>query len=114
MNSGITIYITPFETKRESKEVNKMENNQPEKKFRAGAIAATVWANEGKNKEGEKNSFNTISFERSYKDKDGKWKSTNSLRINDLPRAVVVLNKAYEYIILKARTTGNIPVESVC
>jgi hypothetical protein len=103
-------------------ENNKPENkfsggssgNQPEKKFRAGAIAATVWANEGKNKDGEKNSFNTISFERSYKDKEGKWKSTNSLRINDLPRAVVVLNKAYEYIILKARTTGGIPVESVC
>ena len=29
--------------------------NQPEKKFRAGAVAATVWLNEGKNKEGEKN-----------------------------------------------------------
>jgi hypothetical protein len=114
MNSTVYYIITPFETKRESKEVNKMEKNQPEKKFRAGAIAATVWANKGQNKEGEETSFNTISFERSYKDKDGKWKSTSSLRINDLPRAVVVLNKAYEYIILKGRATGEIPVESVC
>ena len=91
-----------------------MENNQPEKKFRAGAIAATVWLNEGQGKDGEKRAYNTISFERSYKDKDGKWKSTNSLRINDLPRAVVVLNKAYEYIVTKDRSAGGIPVESVC
>jgi hypothetical protein len=91
-----------------------MEHNKPEKKFRAGAIAATVWLNEGQSKEGEKRSFNTISFERSYKGKDGKWKSTNSLRINDLPRAVVVLNRAYEYIVTKERTTGGTPVEAVC
>ena len=76
------------------------EKKLPEKKFRAGAISATIWQNEGHTREGASALFNTISFERGYKDKEGNWKSTTSLRIGDIPRAVVVLNKAYEYLIL--------------
>ena len=75
--------------------------NAPEKKFRAGAISATVWQNEGQLRDGKLSSYNTISFERGYKDKEGNWKSTSSLRIADIPKAVVVLNKAYEYLVTK-------------
>ncbi len=67
----------------------------PEKKFRAGAVSATVWRNES-----AKGSYATVQLERSYKDGDA-WKSTGSLRINDLPKAVLVLNKAYEYLFSK-------------
>ena len=65
----------------------------PEKKFRAGAVAATIWRNES-----AKGSYATVNLDRNYKDGD-QWKSTGSLRINDLPKAVLVLNKAYEYIL---------------
>ena len=75
--------------------------NLPEKKFRAGAVSATIWKNKAENKEGSEVEYNTISIERNYTDKEGKWQSTNSFRINDLPKASVVLNKAYEYLILK-------------
>ena len=78
---------------------NKMEN-QPEKKFRVGAISATIWNNSGVNQKGEVNEYKTISFERSYKDKEGEWKKTNQLRLTDIPKAVLVLNKAYEHISL--------------
>ena len=71
----------------------------PEMKFRAGAISATVWENQGQ-RDGEVTSFNTISITRNYKDKKDEWQSTNSLRINDLPRAALVLTKAYEYLVL--------------
>lgn len=84
--------------------------NQPTKKFRAGPISATVWSNAGIGKDGQLASYNTISIGRSYKDKDGKWQSTNSLRVNDLPKAAVVLGKAYEYLVLKAENTA----ESAC
>jgi hypothetical protein len=73
--------------------------NLPEMKFRAGAVTATVWQNTGM-KDGEATSYNTISIERSYKDKNDAWQSTNSMRINDLPRAALVLKKAYEYLVL--------------
>jgi BioD-like phosphotransacetylase family protein len=74
--------------------------NQPEMKFRAGAIATTIWKNKTE-KDGEVKEYRTISFDRNYQDKDGKWQTTNSLRVNDLPRAQLVLQKAYEYLVLK-------------
>lgn len=73
----------------------------PEIKFSTGALQATVWKNELKSKTGETQEYRTISFGRRYKDKDGEWKSTNSLRVNDLPKAVVLLNKAFEYLVLR-------------
>ncbi len=77
------------------------EHKKPETKFRAGALSATIWKNAGKNKEGQDTSYFSVSIDRNYTDKAGVWKSTNSLRVNDLPKAALVLKKAYEYIVLK-------------
>lgn len=74
---------------------------QPEHKFKAGSVSATIWLNEGKDSEGRQSSFRTVSFERSYLDKAGNWQTTNTLRVTDLPKAVLVLSKAYEHLILK-------------
>ncbi|MCF7866006.1 hypothetical protein K9L67_01055 [Candidatus Woesearchaeota archaeon] len=73
----------------------------PEKKFRAGSVSATIWLNQGQTDDGKETTYKTISFERSYLDKDGNWQTTNSLRTNDLPKAILVLNKAYEHLELK-------------
>jgi hypothetical protein len=75
--------------------------NLPEKKFRAGAISATIWLNTGHNATGEAVEYRTISIERSYTDKEGKWQSTNSMRINDLPKATLVSQKAFEFLVFK-------------
>ena len=75
-------------------------SNLPEKKFRAGAITATIWLNKGHNSNGEETEYRTISLERNYTDKEGRWQSTNSFRVNDLPKANLVLNKSYEYLVL--------------
>ncbi len=74
--------------------------NLPEKKFRAGPISATVWLNKGQLANGEESEYRTISIERNYTDKEGKWHANNSLRINDLPKARLVLDKAYEFLLL--------------
>ncbi|MFT4261699.1 MAG: hypothetical protein ACMXX9_04680 [Candidatus Woesearchaeota archaeon] len=71
----------------------------PEKKFRAGSVSATIWLNE-REEDGKKTGFKTVNIERSYTDKDGKWHNTNILRVSDIPKAVMVLNKAYEYLAL--------------
>ena len=78
-----------------------MENikNIPEKKFRAGAISVTVWNNEGRSKEGMPITYRTVRVERRYKDKNGDWQSANSLRLNDIPKAVVALCSAYGYLV---------------
>ena len=76
--------------------------NQPEKKFSTGAISATVWKNTGKSKKtGEEVEFRTITLQRAYKDKNDEWQHTNSMRVNDLPKAALVINKAYEYLVLR-------------
>lgn len=78
----------------------KKKMTKPEQKFRVGCVSATIWNNEAK-KDGKIKEFKTVSFERNYKDKDGDWQATSSLNINDLPKAMVVLGKAYEYLTLR-------------
>ena len=81
---------------------------QPEKKFSTGSLSATIWQNKGKSRNGEEVSFRTVSFQRRYRDKNGEWKTTNTLRTNDLPKASLVLQKAYEYLVLKGIEDNNI------
>ena len=54
------------------------EKKMPEKKFKAGAITATVWSNEGQSKAGEAITFSSVAIERNYKDKEGNWNKTAS------------------------------------
>jgi len=78
--------------------MNSFGKNQPEKRFSAGGIQATVWKNKVKDSE---DTYQTVSVQRCYKDKEGNWKHTDSLRVTDIPKANLVLQKAYEYIVLK-------------
>ena len=74
------------------------ESNKPVHKVKAGPVVATIWANEVQSDNGP-NVYYTISLDRAYKDKED-WKHTNSLRTNDLPKAQLVLAKAYEWLAL--------------
>ena len=78
-----------------------MGRNMPEKKFRSGAIAATIWANSAV-RDNKPVTYKTISIQRSYKDKNDEWQNTESFRTSDLPRAILVLQKAYEYLALNS------------
>ena len=84
----------------QNKEITE-DKKMPEKKFRAGGITATIWKNEGKDNDGNKTEFNTVGLERSYKDKNDEWQKTNTMRLNDLPKVVLVCSKSYEYLVLK-------------
>ena len=70
----------------------------PEKKFRAGSVSATVWINTN-----EKGSFPSVQLGRSYLDKEKNWKETSSFGINDVPKAIVVLNEAYRYVSMREK-----------
>jgi hypothetical protein len=76
--------------------------NRPEKVFSTGAVSVSVWKNEAV-KDGNKSEFRTVSIQRRYADKSGEWKSTSTLRVNDLPKAALALNKAFEYLVLKGQ-----------
>ena len=67
----------------------------PEAKFVVGTVQVAVWENDGK-----EGTFNTISIDRSYKTGED-WKHTHSLRVNDIPKAILALQKSYEHLALK-------------
>ena len=85
-----------------------MEKNIPEKKFSTGVVSATVWQNQGKGRNGEPIGYRTVSLQRRYKDKNGMWQTANSFRVNDLPKATLVLQKAYEYIVLREQEATSV------
>lgn len=76
----------------------------PVAKFKAGGITATLWNNTTQ-KDGRSITYTNIKLERHYKDNNDQWQSTNSLKEDDIPKAVLVLQKAYEKLKLEAQDT---------
>ena len=76
----------------------RVEPQRPENEFKAGAVRASIWSN--LRKTGDGNFFNSrkVVLERIYKDSQGNFKKTNSFDMNDIPKAILVLNEAYHYL----------------
>jgi len=72
--------------------------SKPETVFKIGAVRASVFQNIIV-KNGQSIKLPKVVIEVRYKDKSGQWQSTNSLCINDLPKAILALQKAFEYLM---------------
>ena len=81
--------------------------NKPVKKFQAGGVSAAIWQNRTTLKSGTEIETLSVSIDRRYKDKDGEWKNSSSLKLNDVPKAVMVLSKAYDYMASKDKDDGD-------
>jgi hypothetical protein len=79
---------------------------QPEKIFKQGGCIASVFVNDVVH-DGHLRQMRSVSFQKRYLDKNGEWQSTSHLNVNDLPKAALVLNKAYEYITSVGVTREN-------
>lgn len=75
-------------------------STKPEKVFQHGALKAAIFANEHE-RDGQSFTVKRVSFQKLYRDREGNLKTTTSLETNDLPKAVVVLQKAFEYLTVK-------------
>jgi hypothetical protein len=71
--------------------------SQPEITFRHGPCSASVFVNEYTRGD-ETFSVRTVTFQRKYLDASGDWQTTNTLKVNDIPKATLVLGKAYEFL----------------
>ena len=71
--------------------------SKPETVFKVGAVRASVFRNTIQ-KNGQSIPLAKVVIEVRYKDKTGQWQGTNSLSINDLPRAILALQKAFDYL----------------
>lgn len=72
--------------------------SKPEKVFKMGAVRASVFANSIV-RDGKPVALRKVIIEVRYRDKAGQWQGTNSLSINDLPKAISALQQAYEYLL---------------
>jgi hypothetical protein len=91
-------------------EVRKMA--QPEKRFKAGSCEAAVFENEIV-RDGQTVLVKKVAIQKRYKDKDDEWKSTHSLDQNDIPKMMLALSKAYEYLTLRDDKQDEVAVEEL-
>jgi len=76
-------------------------DNKPVFKTRAGLVTAAIFENKGVNKStGVEFITHSVVLQRGYRDANGVWQNTNSLRRDDIPRAILVLQKCYETLAL--------------
>jgi hypothetical protein len=85
---------------------------QPEKRFKAGSCEAAVFENE-LTRDGQTVLVKKVAIQKRYKDKDDEWKSTHSLDKNDIPKMMLALSKAYEYVTLREDKQGEVAVEEL-
>lgn len=91
--------------------------SKPIKKFKAGSVELNIWHNEALVDKPEtgmtKSDWYSVTMQRSYRDAEGNWKKTSSWRLDDLPKATLVLTKAFEFLTLKEdnETLIKLPVE---
>jgi len=72
----------------------KVGGKKPSNVEKVGGITASTWENDGKN-----GKFYTVTLQRCYKDGE-EFKYTGNLRVNDLPKAILALQKTYEKAVV--------------
>lgn len=84
---------------------------KPERTFKVGPVRASIFRNPIQ-QNGRNVLLPKVVLEVRYKDKSGQWRGTNSLSLNDLPKAVLALQSAYAYLLEKgnsdSRTTSGV------
>ena len=71
---------------------------RPEVSFKVGAVRAAIFRNQIMRGTQAIN-IGKVLLEVRYKDRDGNWKSASSMSANEIPKAILVLQKAYEYLL---------------
>jgi len=71
--------------------------SKPEISFKVGAVRAAVFRNVIVSN-GKTVPLPKVVIEVRYRDKTGQWRGTNSLSLNDIPKAILALQKAFDYL----------------
>ena len=71
--------------------------SKPIEVIRVGAVNVSIFENTIM-KDDKILTIPKVVFQVRYKDKQGQWKSTSSLSVNDIPKAINALQKAYQIL----------------
>ena len=91
--------------------MSQQNDSKPIKDFRAGNIQASVWRNEVQ-KDGQTVVRQSVRIQKQFRKDGGDYQETNYYFRDDLPKLILVAQKAYEYIALsESRDAGeSVPV----
>lgn len=77
-----------------------------------GLISASCFENQNQNDKGETFLTRNVVLQRRYQDKaDGQWKSTNVIRENDLPKAILALQMMFKKLAVYDETPSTTSTE---
>lgn len=71
---------------------------RPEINFKVGGVRAAVWKWNNMTKDGRPFTQRKVVLDRAYRDGHGNWKNVNSYDANDIPKAILALYKAFDYL----------------
>ena len=92
--------------------MSQQEKDKPIKDFRAGNnIQASVWRNEVE-KDGQTVVRHSVRIQKQFRNDDGDYQETNYYFRDDLPKLILVAQKAFEFIALSEskETEESMPV----
>jgi hypothetical protein len=72
-------------------------NSSPEKIIMVGPCRVSIFRNVCL-KDGQEIEIPKVLLEVRYKDKHGRWRGTHSLSLREIPKAILALQKAFEYL----------------
>lgn len=102
--AGVVLQTPSYEPRIARNEQPSADGKQlPVKKFSTGVISATIWRNERVSKDGKVFETHSVNLQRRYANKNGEWMTSNSLRVADLPKAALVLEEAFKYLVLSGK-----------
>ena len=83
------------------------QENQPVKEFRVGGVKAAIWKDEVQ-QDGRAVTRHSVKVQKSYRDKaTGEWKTTEYFYPTDLPKLLLVAQKAFEFVSLRESEEGS-------
>ena len=86
--------------------------NQPIARFKCGSCEAAIFENEIK-RNGNTVMVKKTAIQKRYKADDDTWKSTYSLDINDIPKMILALTKAYEHLVVREESKIDLMTEEL-
>ena len=84
-----------------SQDQTQSRNPQPPiQEFRAGGVKAAIWKREVQ-KDNRTVVEYSVKITRSYRDKQNEWHESDTYFPHDIPKLILVAQKAYEFVFLK-------------
>ena len=85
--------------------------SRPDKEIKVGAVRVAIWSNARHTSDGKPYTTHRVIVERIYRNSQSEFKWTSSLETNDIPKAILGLKKAYEFITMTNKETTNTNIE---